>query len=51
MHLTCREHGDSVVECLTQDQGVAGLSLTGGPVALRCVLEQDTFIAAYTAYT
>ena len=24
------EHGGSVVECFTQDRGVAGLSLTGG---------------------
>ena len=25
----CRERSDSVVECLSQDQGVAGSSLTG----------------------
>ena len=27
-----REHSDSVVDCLTRDQGVAGSSLTGGTV-------------------
>ena len=26
----CEERGGSVVECLTQDRGVAGSSLTGG---------------------
>ena len=29
-----------MVECLTQDLGVAGSSLTG---VTRCVIEQDTF--------
>ena len=27
--LTCREHSDSVLECLTRDRGAAGSSLTG----------------------
>ena len=34
----------SVVECLSQDRGVADSSLTS--VTVRCVLEQDTLILA-----
>ena len=41
-----RESIGSKVEILTQDRGVAGSSLTG--MILCCVLEQDTFILAYT---
>ena len=33
-----------VVECLTREQGVAGVSLTG--VTINCVIEQNTFILA-----
>ena len=40
---TKRERIGSVVECLTRDQGVAGLSLTA---SLLCVLEQDKLILA-----
>ena len=32
LSLTVEERGCSVVECLTQDQGVTGSSLTGGTV-------------------
>ena len=39
----CGECSGLVVECLTQDQEVAGDSL----VSLSCVLEQDTLIPAY----
>ena len=45
--LTCiliEERRGSVVECLTGDQGVAGLSL---PVTLHCVLEQDILARLY----
>ena len=35
---TNKERGDSVVECLTRDQGVAGSSLTGGTVSLSMAL-------------
>ena len=38
------EHSGSVVECLTQDRGAMGSSLTG--VTVLCVLEQDTFTLA-----
>ena len=44
MSLMFRECSGSVVERLTQDGGVAGLSLTG--VTVFFVLEQDTFILA-----
>ena len=38
------ERSGSVVEWLSEDLGVAGLSLTS--VTVRCVLEQDTLILA-----
>ena len=35
MHM-CEERAGSLVECLTQDQGVAGSSLTGSTVLCPC---------------
>ena len=43
-HFT-EERGGSVVESLTQDQGVAG-SNRASPEASHCVLEQDTLSSA-----
>ena len=40
-----RERSDLLVECLTRDRRVTGLSLTCGTAAV-CVLEQDTLISS-----
>ena len=46
-----RKRNDSVVKCLTRDQGASGSSLTDVtalclPASLHSVLEQDTLILA-----